>query len=1010
MCALPNQTKNNSASAGEQKIDDNELLLRYLKQIGSEESYPRLAKQGITSIASLRDMCAAMETRDELANALEAEGATLGDKRLAKIFRGTDEKKIDKALDSVDRTVKKERVRPRANKELTKYLGEKGFGSELMPIFESRGITSLAALNRVLADQGDAYKDLEQALSEDTELEGTIYQGSPELAKELEALSLPEVESMQNAIEPDFSKTGLDETARNRYSQLKQAVQEVDALRQKDADAAQNLAEGISRDTKARLESILSRANSRELLSVFDKNSPVTVKDLNSTLDAVSDRLIAGTADAFNGLVYGKQEEPMRAAELAAKNCIRRGVLITATGIYECSGSDLVKGICGWGTPGPYEEVICDYESEQSYQLAEKTIKESSHTYSTSNSILGGFFSSSGIGAASGAFQYAQSTMSSTTSAQAQQNGKATKVKERSIYAPKAVITLPREGIELSLTALRYLKQIAAADAESGTEYARLFLANFGGHIFRSVTLGGRYSYVARAESTSKSTYDGLDTALSEAQKKAGSFAGGFFGSFLGGGSSAHQDETTSASATSMTMTYGTEKQTVRVSISVRGGLQEMPLDQWKQSLLLDKWWRVIDRREAIAVWDLLRAAKVAGLEEEERKRLAALLERVWVQDIFLASLAESKMAGYQKFAQILKEQPVPNSVKMLEDKLRDRTLKLATPGMTLRYLKVTTTEKLRGGEMVVTLPESYKILSGGGGALDNPSHVLIESYPEIVTAPSKKPQWKWHLKTKASVCADGRDNCSTAESAQASLTIGLIVLHDPKNEWDVRVFDRRVPTNEKNQDIKMEIDEGYVVTGGGARIDRYGISAITGNGFSKDAAAGAAEGFPLHAYYVKTSNMASGHNDDHEKVTHSLTAYCIGIQAANGAALQPVYSTTLCSKKVNDPGQCHLDGELLHVRGADGAYMIGGGAWVTGERNFLSWSLPVLEANGRGLWKAYSADRAGKYDEQKMQIVTVGLKNVQASIETGNPPKEFSEYKLTDTFTQWERNGAKLS
>lgn len=67
---MPSQATNNPTSAGEQKVDDNELLLRYLKQIGSEESYPRLAEQGITSMASLRDMSAAMETREELAKAL----------------------------------------------------------------------------------------------------------------------------------------------------------------------------------------------------------------------------------------------------------------------------------------------------------------------------------------------------------------------------------------------------------------------------------------------------------------------------------------------------------------------------------------------------------------------------------------------------------------------------------------------------------------------------------------------------------------------------------------------------------------------------------------------------------------------------------------------------------------------------------------------------------------------------------------------------------------------------
>jgi hypothetical protein len=661
---VPDEKTKNPASADELKINDNELLRRFLRKNEADASYSRISARGIGNMVSLQSALADDSLREALAKVLEAEGTTVGDKQLAKFFRaiGGTNASMDKLMDGVDRTVPKERVRVSANAVLKDYLAEKGFGPELMPVFESRGITSLESLNRVIAkkdnkDHKNTYTDLLEALGKDTEIDGKIYPGSAELAEGFKVLSEPEIESVQEIqqeVRQTFRQTGLNKNAQKRYSQLKQAVQEVDALRQKDADAAKSLAEGISKDTQARLDSILSRANSRELLSVFDKHAPVTVKDLNTALDAVSDRLISGAQDSLDGLIERQKE--MSEEELAEVNCIRRGVLITATGIYECSGSNLVKGYCDRGTPGPYEEVTCDYESEQNYQLAEKTIKESSHTYSTSNSILGGFFSSSGIGAASGAFQYAQSTMSSEAKSRAEQTGNAVKVKERSIYAPKAVLTLPREKIHLSPTALRYLKLITAEkDQQRQNEYARLFLANFGGHVFRSVTLGGRYSYVAKAESTNKTTYEDLNSALSDAQETAGSSSAGFFGSFLLGGSSAHQDKKTSASATSMTTTAGKQNQTVRVSISVRGGLQEMPLDQWKQSLLLEKWWRVIDRREAIAVWDLLRVTEVSGLDESKRKELATLLERVWVRDVFLASLAESKMAGYQKFAQILK-------------------------------------------------------------------------------------------------------------------------------------------------------------------------------------------------------------------------------------------------------------------------------------------------------------------------------------------------------------------
>lgn len=1001
---MPDETAKNPTPGAERRVDDKELLQRYLKKIGCEASYEKLAAQGITEMAQYQQFAADEKLKDALSAELEKEGGSLIDKRLATVIRKTDEKEIGETLKSVDQTVPavpKKIVRPSANEGLKSYLSENGFGSELLPVFESRGITSVGALDRVLLKpDGAAYKDLQKALNGGTEVDDVIYSGSPELAETFRELSKKTQlrQEVPQAARPDFRKTGLDSAAQNRYAQLKQAVEEVNALRQKDADAAKELGAEISKETKARLESILSRANSRELLDIFAKNSQITVKDLNTALDAVSERLIAGSESAFNSLIYEGKVGLMSADELAAANCLQRGMLITATGMYECSGSDLVTCTCGVGTPGPYEEVICDYQSEQNYQFAEKTIKESSHTYSTSNSLLGGFFSSSGIGAISGAFQYAQSTMSSMAKSHGESTGKATKVKERSIYAPKAVLTMPRERLQLSSVAVRYLKLIAAeSDSSRKREYAQQFLANFGGHVFRSVTLGGRYSYVARAESTSRDTYDGLDTALSEAQKKAGSFAGGFFGSFLGGASTAHQDETTSASATSITTIAGQKKQTVRVSISVRGGLQEMPLDQWKQSLLLDKWWRVIDRREAIAVWDLLRVATIDEMQKETREKLAALLECVWVQDIFIASLAESEMAGYQKFAEILKEKSVPDTVQKLEDKMRDEARRMAPPMMTLRYFTVTTKERSRGGEVVVMLPESYKILSGGGGATTNVHQVLIASYPIKRQGENSKELWGWCLKTKAAFCADGRDKCSNEETAMDSLTVGLIALYDPNDEWDVRVVERRFSNRENAHVGQVTMDQGYEISGCGVRIESYDVPAITGAGFSMEAADQAAEGIALRACDVKTGNM-SAHGDDHNGDTHTMTAYGIGIRAANGAVLQPVYSVEKSSKE-----EQHLNHNLLHKHTPESSMMIGGGVWITGERNFLSGSMPELDLRGNGRWKAYSADRAGKVSPQKMQLVTIGLKNVRTKLEgVVNFSDRQAKYEFKDVFKEW--------
>jgi hypothetical protein len=132
----------------------------------------------------------------------------------------------------------------------------------------------------------------------------------------------------------------------------------------------------------------------------------------------------------------------------------------------------------------------------------------SSSTDATSNSAIGGFASSSGIGALSLGFQYAKGKMEGKTKAGALRTGYAALVQESTIIAPKAVITMPRDKMELSLAAVDKLNQIAKApeaeekDKKLKRKYARDFIENFGTHVFRSVTLGGRYSYVARAETT----------------------------------------------------------------------------------------------------------------------------------------------------------------------------------------------------------------------------------------------------------------------------------------------------------------------------------------------------------------------------------------------------------------------------------------------------------------------------------------------------------------------------
>jgi hypothetical protein len=113
----------------------------------------------------------------------------------------------------------------------------------------------------------------------------------------------------------------------------------------------------------------------------------------------------------------------------------------------------------------------------------------------------------------------------------------------------------------------------------------------------------------------------------------------GFFGKALFGIGGAYEHRDSGASATSATIKTRDKTQAVTVNIVVNGGVQEVPIREWKRSLSRNPFWKVIDRRDPIAIWEILEYTSVSGLTAEQQKEVSKLLQEIWVQEIFLPSL-----------------------------------------------------------------------------------------------------------------------------------------------------------------------------------------------------------------------------------------------------------------------------------------------------------------------------------------------------------------------------------
>jgi hypothetical protein len=147
-----------------------------------------------------------------------------------------------------------------------------------------------------------------------------------------------------------------------------------------------------------------------------------------------------------------------------------------------------------------------------------------------------------------------------------------------------------------------------------------------------------------------------------------------------------------------------------------------------------------------------------------------------------------------------------------------------------------------------ITVPSGFKIL--GGGAFDHwtgAGNLLTASYPMSVDT--------WF--------AAGKDH---EVSSPAAISAYAIALHDPNNEWDVKIVHETSNPAPHPQAVAILPDD-YVMTGGGAFVNWHGAGNL------------------LTASFPNGEHSWEARSKDHDiSDPAQITAYVIGIKPRPGS------------------------------------------------------------------------------------------------------------------------------
>lgn len=165
--------------------------------------------------------------------------------------------------------------------------------------------------------------------------------------------------------------------------------------------------------------------------------------------------------------------------------------------------------------------------------------------------------------------------------------------------------------------------------------------------------------------------------------------------------------------------------------------------------------------------------------------------------------------------------------------------------------------------ELVV--PPGYKIISGGAKVTfaGDSGNMLWASYPKTKAGRGNAPV-AWQA-----------DSWDCRYSNRGQITIAVIALYDPEDEWDVKLFQEKSDFQRQVQAVRVDILPNYDLTGGGATVT---------DSTQLKKAGGYVNAFLVSSYPTLDGKAWIAESHDHlEKDLHHLEAFAIGIRPTHG-------------------------------------------------------------------------------------------------------------------------------
>jgi len=679
---------------------------------------------------------------------------------------------------------------PEVTPELKAFIERRGLPAGADAELAGFGITTLAQLRAVKQGDKAGLKSLQDQLDKS---------GIVAVTKQFDSIRVDDIEQ-------EMADTGSPEAkadAEEKRQKLLKAIKQVESLRQDVEKATDSQFAGIKSEVEAQYEAVLDAV--KDVSGAEFDRAAVRSAETKDSLAAMLATTISN-ATAVQDVLDGVDKTPRSLARMIRQQDVLCGFLISPAGAarrYSAlvklpdNPEDLARD------PGMQRSITHTYEGSEESSFAANSARNASSTLATSSQGSAAGFVGSGILAVSAAGSYANASMGSADK-KAFVSGTSSECGEiHYIYAPKQVVQFNRRDIKLSDDAKQDLADIEDLPDEQRSDKVLRFFDEYGSHLFMQCSLGGRYQFTATGRATSTIETGQLVTAVAETTNWAASASASYSG--IGGaakaGSSVKGAQSV-ASAQGDRFALDFQDHSVDVTVEVLGGAGLAPRDVWGQSLQYSSTWAVIDRDRPLAVWELLASddslAKSVG-------GLGALLERVWVQQVFLTAVARTQPALYAK----LLERPKPSTCAALDSVMAQCLSGTAEPPFRIRV--VTETSASSGGPtaraaLTGKSATDYKLIGGGAhisapGGSDPDSNYLYASFPDDEA---------WVVQSM--------DHNSTVCSATA--TAYAIYLYDPQDEWEVKRVAVPAPNPSNWTEATAELPEGFALTGGGARVE----------------------------------------------------------------------------------------------------------------------------------------------------------------------------------------------